>query len=316
MLRNNTFEKTAVLVDGNSIMHRAFHGLGKHFAPTHNGEPVGMIYGFASILLNAIEHFRPEILIATFDTKEKTFRHEIDPEYKANRSTTPEEFYTQIPMVFDFLDHCGIPMLKQPGFESDDLIGTLATITPTQFAVKILSSDMDFTQLLTEQVSLVKLMTQVKDAPEYGPAETFARYGVTPAQMVDFKAITGDSSDNYKGITGVGAKTAQKLMTEFLSLDGIYQNLDAIASDKVRQKFIDQKEYAYHCQYLAQIKLDVPLAADFTNEFVFDFERARQFLQQFNFRALDGRLQRLQRRWEQPVKAKKIAQDDTQMALF
>jgi DNA polymerase-1 len=175
---------------------------------------------------------------------------------------------------------------------------------------------MDFTQLLSEQVRLVKLMTQVKNAPEYGPAETFARYGVSPAQMVDFKAITGDSSDNYKGIEGIGPKTAQKLMEEYLTLDGIYANLDHVGSEKIRNKFIDQKEYAYHCQYLAQIKIDVPLAADFENNFVFDFERASQFFQRYNFRALDGRLQRLQRQWEQPIKPQKIQQEDTQMALF
>lgn len=317
MLGNNTFEKTAVLVDGNAVMHRAFHGLGKHFAPTHNGQPVGMIYGFASILLNAIEHFRPEVLITTFDTKEKTFRHEIDPAYKANRSKTPEEFYEQIPLVYEMLEHFSVPTLKQPGFESDDLIGTLATGAPEQFAVKILSSDMDFTQLLTDQVRLVKLMTQVKNSPEYGPAETFARYGVTPAQMVDFKAITGDSSDNYKGIAGVGPKTAQTLMDNYKTLDGIYENLNAILSEKIRQKFIDQKEYAYHCQYLAQIKLDVPLVADFTNEFKFDFERAGDFFRRFDFRALDGRLQRLERKWSEPLKKKKIEEEGVeQLALF
>ena len=189
---------TFVVIDGNSIMYRAYHGVGKGFVPVWNEMPVGMVYGFALTLIHTLDHFRPDSLAITFDTKEKTFRHQMCPEYKAQRTAAPDDFYPQIPLIHELADCFQIKTLAQPGFESDDLIGSLVQLVPDDLAVRIVSLDLDFTQLLTERIKLVKVRGKIADSPIYGPEETIARFGVRPDQMVDFKAITGDSSDNFK----------------------------------------------------------------------------------------------------------------------
>jgi len=314
MLKN----KTLVLIDGNAAMHRAYHGVNKNFNPTWNNMPVGMVYGFASTLLHTIDHFRPDLLVVTFDTKEKTFRHEMDEAYKAQREKAPDDFYAQIPLLDELLSAFALPTLKLPGYESDDIIGTLAVRAEEEFQVRIISGDLDFTQLVNERIRLVKFAGKIDQSPEYGPAETLARYGVTPAQMIDFKAITGDSSDNYKGIAGVGPKTAEKLMKSFKSLDGIYENLDQIESDKIRQKLINQKDYAYHCQKLAEIHKEVPVEFNFDQSFNFAPESTVAFFEKMGFRALVGRYQRLVRNYSNPLSAKTTQKQpqEEQLSLF
>lgn len=310
--------KTLVLLDGNALMHRAYHGVNKNFLPTWNSMPVGMVYGFASMFLNIVDFYHPDLLVITFDTKEKTFRHKMDENYKAHREKAPDDFYAQIPILNEFLDAIKVPVLRCPGYESDDIIGTLAVKAQEDFSVKILSGDLDFTQLVNENITLVKLAGKLDASPEYGPAEVIARYNVTPEQMIDFKAITGDSSDNYKGIEGVGPKTAEKLLNEYDSLEGIYKSIDNLAPEKLQEKFKSGKDYVFHCQKLAEIEKNVPIECDFDQRFEFQEESTNAFFQKMNFRALENRFQRILRSYEKGsgVSKKSTQKSEEQMSLF
>jgi len=324
MLNDNKNPRNLVLIDGNAIMYRAYYGVNKNFVPTLDGMPVGMVYGFSSILLNIIEHLNPTNLVITFDCKEKTFRHKMDENYKAHRKPAPDDFYPQMPYIEKMVEAFRIPSFKMPGFESDDLIGSLAT----KFAgnenldqTYIVSGDLDFTQLVSDRVKLLKVTGRISDSPVYGPAEVMARYGIEVSQMVDFKAITGDSSDNYSGISGVGPKTAQKLLEKFKTIDGIYANLEDIEPVKLREKFRENKDYLYHCQKLAAIKTDIEVGYDFSQEFDLDIDSIDEFFEKMGFRALRGRLQRMNNNGSQDFKSaqkssSKKCPSGEQMSLF
>lgn len=322
MLNDNKIPRNFVLVDGNAIMYRAYYGVNKNFVPTLNGMPVGMVYGFSSILLNIIEFLSPEHLVITFDCKEKTFRHKMDEKYKAHRKPAPDDFYPQMPYIEKMVEAFSIPSFKKPGFESDDLIGSLANFAGnSEFMTYIVSGDLDFTQLVSDKVKLLKVTGRISDSPIYGPAEVMARYGIEVFQMIDFKAITGDSSDNYSGVPGVGPKTAQKLLEKFKTIDGIYSNLEEIESVRIREKFRENKDYLYHCQKLAAIKTDIKMDFDFSRDFVFDVEKIDEFFGEMEFRALRGRLLKMNKNSDQFFKidqnnSSKEAPLERQMSLF
>ena len=312
-MKNNTL----VLLDGNALMHRAYHGTKKGFNPSFEGMSVGMVYGFGSTLLSVLEFLDPESLVVTFDTKEKTFRHKIDENYKAHREKAPDDFYPQLPILEEMLEFGGFLTLKLPGFESDDLIGTLATKFRENFEnIFIVSGDLDFTQLVDEKIKLVKLSGNIENSIQYGPAEVLARFGVSPAQMIDFKAICGDSSDNYKGIEGIGPKGAEKLLKEFQSISSILENIDTL-DEKISRKIVPQKDYLLHCQKLAEIYCDCPIGLAEIPKLEISEDRLLEFLQKMNFYALENRFQRFFRGEKPPVKvAPKPNTDNQQMSLF
>ena len=285
------------------------------------GVKVGMVYGFASMLLHIIHHFRPDGLIVSFDTKEKTFRHEADENYKAQREKAPDDFYIQIPYIYELLESFEIPVLKMPGFESDDIIGTLAhNADDKEHDVKILSGDLDFLQLISDNVSLVRFNGPIEQQIPYGPKEALSRYGITPDQMIDYKAIIGDSSDNFKGIMGIGPKTATKLLQEFGTLEKIYEHLDELAP-KVSEKFSTQKNQALHCKMLATIKIDVPVEFDLDAKFELRPDKSIAFLEKMEFRSLVNRFHRLNTNLDQPRKVEQKKKptkgdDEEQLALF
>ncbi|MCF7847034.1 MAG: hypothetical protein K9M51_03310 [Candidatus Gracilibacteria bacterium] len=322
MLENKSSPKTLILLDGNALMHRAYHGLNKHFVPVLDGEPVGMVYGFASTLLNAINYFQPDLLVVTFDTKEKTFRHEMDHEYKAHRVAAPDDFYAQIPRVFALLESFELPVLKAPGFESDDLIGTLTLqAVDRNFDVKILSGDLDFTQLVSDRVKLVKLNGKIEAAPVYGPEEVESRYGLKPEQMVDFKAIVGDSSDNYAGVPGIGPKTAEKLLQQFGTLQNVWQQIESVEPASLQKKLLQHKDQVEHCQSLAGIHTDVPVEFDWEAAFHFAEEKTDAFFEKMKFHSLRNRYQKLIKKYDQkknsvPKKSSGKPSPEEQMSLF
>ncbi len=311
--------KNLVLIDGNALMHRAYHAV--KFAPMYEGKPIGMVYGFSSMLINIIEIFRPDVLFIAFDTKEKTFRHEMDENYKAHREKADDEFYDQIPLIFECVDHFEIPVLSLPGYEADDIIGTLAVSGSGQgFSVKILSGDLDFLQLASDRIKLVKPNGKIQDSLIYGAEETYARYGVTPEQIVDYKAMVGDSSDNYKGIPGCGPKTASLLLQEYGSLTNIYANLDLL-KPKLKDKFETYRNDAFHCQKLARIKLDVPVDYSFDTPFCFVSDKTLMFLEKMKFVSLVSRYQRVINNYEHSdnveQKSESVsATDSLQMSMF
>lgn len=305
--------KQILLVDGNALMHRAYHGVKRGFNPVYNGMPIGMVYGFASTILRAIDFLNPDILFVTFDTKEKTFRHTADTEYKAHREKAPDDFYPQVPYIDEFLEAFEIPSFRLPGYESDDLIGTMAKKAESDgFSTTILSGDMDFLQLVSDRIHLLKLNGALEQSPQFGPAEAEEKLGVSLSQVVDFKALTGDASDNYKGIGGLGPKTAQKLLTQFGSIAGIYEHIDELP-EKWKIKFEDQKEYLMHCQMLAKIAIDVPVEFSWDDTFHWAPETSVAFFEKMNFYALKRRYESiLKENGVEPTEKK----DEAQASLF
>lgn len=309
--------KNVVLIDGNALMHRSYHGVGRGFVPMHNTMPVGMVYGFASTLLNIIRVRNPEVLCVTFDTPEKTFRHEMDEDYKAHRTKAPDDFYPQLPFIFELLEAFSIPTFSVPGYESDDIIGTLAVQSePYDWNVHIMSGDFDFLQLINERIRFLKFNGKIEDSPEYTPEETFEKFGVYPSQIIDFKALTGDSSDNYKGVQGMGPKTAAKLLSEFGSLDSIYQNLEKLP-EKWKTVFKTEKETILHCQKLATIHCDIPLEYDYSDSFSFVPDQSLSFFEKMNFGALASRYKSLYKKSIQlNGKNQPLINDPSQLSLF
>jgi len=294
-------QKKLVLIDGNALMHRAYHGMNRGFTPAlSDGTPVGMVYGFCSTVLWLLPLFRPDHFVVTFDTKEKTFRHDADENYKAQRTKAPDDFYPQVPHIERFLDAMNVPILKAPGYESDDIIGTLVTRAQAMnFESKIISADMDFLQLCDASTTLVKPQGQ-GDPVVYTHETVTEKYGVTVEQFVDYKAIMGDASDNYKGVAGIGPKGAQKLIAEFGSIDNIYKNIDQIP-EKIQQKLMTDKEYLLHCQYLAAIHCDVPIDHDITQNYHIHHAAPEDFFVNMRFSALHRRWKKLLLAWDAPV---------------
>lgn len=314
-------KNSVVIIDGNAVMHRAYHGINQGFVPMWNQMPVGMVYGFSSILLAIIEHLLPEHIMVAFDTKEKTFRHNLDKEYKAHRTPTPDDFYAQIPLLEELLQAFHIPFFKAPGFEADDICGTLAVLAEKKgFDVRIVSGDLDYSQLLNEKIHLVKLNGKIDQSPIYGPAEVKARFGVDPKQMIDFKALVGDSSDNFKGLSGCGPKTATEWIQLWGNIDAIFDHKDDF-SIRWREKLVAEENYIRQCKRLAKIKTDVPVEPDWNTTFDIPEESVRTFFDKMNFRSLGMRLLKLNNKLEQGLfieqkKVSKKSNEEEQLSLF
>lgn len=286
-----------------------------------DGMPVGMVYGFCSTLLRAIEFFTPEYMAVTFDTKEKTFRHDMDENYKAHRTAAPDDFYPQLPFIFESVKAMGLPNFAMPGFESDDIIGTLATQADEKgFDVRILSGDLDFLQLVTDKTKLVKFNGKIENSVHYGPQETVARYGIKPNQMVDFKAIVGDSSDNYKGVPGIGPKTAATLLQKYETIDSLYENLENL-KPALKEKLVSSLDDLTLCRKLAAIHTDLDVHISEITRFGFSEDETVQFFEKMKFFALVSRFKILNNNYEQIknkehiLQTKKVDNKD-QMSLF
>ncbi len=250
--------KKILVIDGNSILNRAFYGVRP--LSTHTGIPTNAVFGAVNIITRQLDALKPDYAAVTFDLKAPTFRHKIYAEYKAGRRPTPEDLLAQFPHFKDVLRAMGLHVLEMPGYEADDIQGTVAAYTkilPDTHAY-VLSGDRDLFQLIGDHTTVLYAGTETVafDREKFG--EKYP--GITPEQFVDLKALMGDSSDNIPGVTGVGEKTALKLMSTFGSLDGIYDNIDDPSIAKgVREKLIVSRENAYLSQTLARIMTDVPL---------------------------------------------------------
>ena len=254
-----------LLIDGNSIMNRAFYGIPD--MTTNDGRHTNAIYGFLNIILKVIEEEQATHICVAFDLKKKTFRHEMYEAYKGTRKGMPEELHEQMPRIKEILQAMHIRIVEQEGFEADDLIGTLSKKGEREgFAVTILSGDRDLLQLATDTV-LVRIpktkhgKTEVEDYYAKNVVET---YGVTPLIFIDMKGLMGDTSDNIPGVPGIGEKTAAKLLAEYGDLDGVYAAVDSMKASKMKQNLIENKDLAYLSKTLATIKLDCPIPFEFS----------------------------------------------------
>jgi len=288
-------KKRLIVIDSNSIIHRAYHALPP--LTTKKGELVGAVYGFLLVFLKAIKEFKPDFVIACFDVKGPTFRHEKYQEYKAKRPKAPDELYQQIPKVKEVLEAFNVPIYEKQGFEADDIIGTIAKLAPQKQAFPeietiIISGDSDNLQLINPQTKVYTLRKGVKDTVLYDEAMVAQKYeGLTPKQLIDYRALRGDPTDNIPGVPGIGEKTATALIKEFGTLEKVYDNLSLI-NTKTREKLIQHKEQAFFSRELAEIYKNVPL--DFNLQECrwenYDKEKAAQALKNLDFYSLIPRL--------------------------
>ena len=261
--------KKLLIIDSNSIIHRAYHALPP--LTTKKGELVNAVYGFLLVFLKALKDIRPDFIAATFDTPKPTLRHKKYKEYKAKRPPAPEELYSQIPKVKEFLKAFKVLIFEKEGFEADDLIGTIATLAPRKQVLPkietiILSGDLDTLQFVNPQTKIYSLRRGVKDVVLYD--ENFVKekfQGLTPGQVLDFKALRGDPSDNIPGVTGVGEKTAISLLLKFKTLENIFKEIEEKSekgkelSPKLRENLLRYKEQAFLSKDLARLVIDAPI---------------------------------------------------------
>ncbi|MEB3292142.1 MAG: DNA polymerase I [Synechococcales bacterium] len=295
-----------LLVDGHSLAFRAYYAFAKGRdggLRTSTGIPTSVCYGFLKALLETIEAEQPDYLAIAFDLGGPTYRHDADPTYKANRAETPEDFIPDLKNLQEGLTAMQIPIVVVPGYEADDVLGTLSRHARRQgWQVRILSGDRDLFQLIDDQ-ERVKILylssTYGKSAPppkEFGIAEVQIKLGVLPSQVVDFKALCGDSSDNIPGIKGIGEKTATLLLQKYGSLNQIYTQLEQITG-AVKTKLEKGQAVAMHSQWMAQIHLDVPLTIQPTDCQLrpFEADAINAWMQKLEFRAFVGKVEKLRR---------------------
>ncbi len=263
--------KTLLAVDGNSILNRAFYGIRP--LTTKDGIPTNAVYGFVNILKKAIDSVSPDSLAVAFDMRAPTFRHKGFEGYKATRKGMPEELAVQLPYAKDCARTMGARVLEVEGYEADDILGTLSALAAENGAhAYILTGDRDSLQLIGENVT-VMLATNA-DTVMFDAQMFKDKYGITPDRFVDVKALMGDSSDNIPGVPGIGEKTAFKLISDFATLDGVYENIDdpSIKAGQ-RQKLIDGRDSAYLSKWLATIIKDAPIGVTASELENFDSDR-------------------------------------------
>lgn len=285
-----------MIIDGHALIHRSFHALPTTLT-TKDGQVVNAVYGFTSFLLKAFLEFKPEYVALTLDHKGPTFRHEEYTEYKGTRTAAPDELYEQIPIVKQVAKVLDIPIFELAGFEADDLIGTITKRAEeeTEFESYIVTGDMDSLQLVSPQTKVYAMSRGLNDSTTYDEAQVKIKYGLTPNQIVDYKALRGDVSDNIPGVKGIGEKTATELLQNFKNLDGVYEAAEK-DSPKIKPRIIEllktYKEDAYLSQSLATIKRDISLKINWEDLRLnsFDLKKATALFSELEFRSLISKL--------------------------
>ncbi|MFH1086813.1 MAG: 5'-3' exonuclease H3TH domain-containing protein, partial [Chloroflexota bacterium] len=279
-----------MLIDGHALAYRAYHAIPPLTAPT--GEPTNATFGYANMLLKAIDDYQPDYVVATFDVG-ATFRHMEYTAYKATRAETPSDLGAQFGRIQELTELLGIPIYALAGYEADDLLGTLARQAEAQgLETIIVTGDSDTFQLITPHVRVLVPRRTLGDVMLYDEAAVRERYGLEPAQLIDYKALTGDTADNIPGVKGVGAKTATQLLQEHGSLEGIYAHLDQVKSARFRAALEEGRADAEMSRHLVQIVRDVEVQLDLSASVWghFDRDKTMALLRALGFHSLAGRL--------------------------
>lgn len=289
-----------VLIDGNAILHRAYHALPPLTAP--DGSVVNAVYGFASILLRLFNDLKPTHMAVAFDRPEPTFRKKMLKSYQAQRPEMEDTLVSQIPKVQDMVRAFGIPMYDAAGFEADDVLATLSSQCQMLNAkcqideTIIVTGDRDILQLVSDRVKVFMPTKGLSEGKLFGESETNERMGVMPDQIPDLKALMGDPSDNYPGVAGIGPKTAIGLIDTYGSVRKLYDQGErgnwGDVGETIKAKLLAGKESAFLSKDLATIRTDAPVKADFDKMRVatLDTPEARGKLEEFNFQSLVRRL--------------------------
>ncbi len=252
--------KKIVLIDGHSILNRAFYGLPD--MTTSKGEHTNAVLGFLSIMFKILEEEKPDYLTVAFDTHHPTFRHEMFKEYKGTRKGMPDELHAQVPVIKEVLKAMKITVIEKPGIEADDILGTLATKAEAAGdRVSVISGDRDLLQLASEMIKIriPKTKRTGTEIEDYLAVDVYNTYHVTPKQFIDLKGLMGDSSDNIPGVPGIGEKTAGKLIEAYQSIENIYEHIEELAPGKVTNSLKENRDLAFMSKELATIKVDCEL---------------------------------------------------------
>ncbi|OGF98702.1 hypothetical protein A3D78_04530 [Candidatus Gottesmanbacteria bacterium RIFCSPHIGHO2_02_FULL_39_14] len=280
-----------VLIDGHAILYRAYHALPP--LTTSKGVPSGAVYGFISILLKTINDLKPTNLAVAFDRREPTFRKKLFADYQVQRPKMEENLVSQVDLMHSLIKTMGIAVYELAGFEADDVIGTLAeqVVKGEKSEVIVVTGDRDLLQLVTERIRIYMPVKGISEAKLFGKNEVVEKYGVLPSQVVDYKALIGDQSDNYPGVAGIGPKTAENLIKKYGSLEGIYKNIDFI-EPKLKEKLTRDKEKAYLSYKLAEIVKNAPVNLDLASTKLISLDRpdVRAVFEELGFRSLITRL--------------------------
>lgn len=298
--------KKILIIDGSSLFFRAFYAL----PPLKNskGFPTNAVYGFVSMLENAVETVKPTHLAVCFDLKGKTFRHLEYEDYKANRQKMPDELGAQFPVVRKILDLMNIKVLESSKYEADDLAGSLAKIAEGEgFQSVLLTGDKDYFQLISENTLVLMTRKGITEMDIYDLKKLNEVYGLTPEEFIDLKGLMGDPSDNIPGVKGVGEKTGLKLLKEFGSIENIYQNLEQVSGKALKEKLSNDKAQAFMSKRLATIIRDVKIdyAIDDFKVEPYKLDELVELYRDYEFNTLLRRL---------PIKKESVEKKEMQMS--
>ena len=272
-----------LLVDGSGYIFRAFHALPAMTRP--DGTPVNAVYGFASMLMKLVDDVQPDCIAVIFDTSHKTFRSEIYPNYKANRSEPPDELIPQFAIVRAATEALSLPQIEARGFEADDLIATYAKLAEAcGLETVIVSSDKDLMQLIRGNISMLDPIKQRR----IGADEVLERFGVLPEKVVDVQALAGDPTDNVPGVPGIGVKTAAELINKYGDLETLLDSAEEIKQNKRRETLLNNKDKALISKKLVTLKNDAPIEMDLTDFELkkIDKDKLYKFLREMEFNRL------------------------------
>lgn len=251
-----------ILIDGMSLVFRAYHALQRTGMQSNTGEPTFAVFAFASILTSLLDKHTPDAIAVVFDTPEPTFRHELYDQYKAHRDAFPEDLVPQLGRIKQLITLMGLERVEMPGFEADDVIGTIAhRESKDGHEILCVTSDKDYFQLVNDKVKVLRPGRDVGEYELYDAVKVKEKFGVKPDHVIDVLALIGDSSDNVPGVKGVGEKTAVPLIEQFDSVENIYQRLDEIEKPSLRKKLEDSRDMAFLSKTLVTIHTDVPVDA-------------------------------------------------------
>ena len=281
-----------MLLDGYGLVYRGYFALPP--LTTSRGDLVNGVFGFASIVLRGLQDLQPDYLAVSFDLPGPTFRHEQYADYKATRTKMPDDLRDQFPKVREVVKALRIPIYEMPGYEADDVIGTITQQLDTRddLETTIVTVDLDMLQLVTPRVRLMTTRSGVENTVMYGVAKIDERYGLRPDQMIDYKALKGDPTDNIPGVPGVGEKTAAKLIRDFETLDSLYARLDEVKPEKLRDKLAEYRDQVIVGKDLSTIVRDLPVQIDLEAARLGDYDRDTvvRLFREYEFRTLIERL--------------------------
>lgn len=281
-----------VLIDGHSILNRAFYGVPD--LTNSKGQHTNAVYGFLNIMFKILEEEQTNYLVVAFDVKQPTFRHKIYEAYKGTRKPMPEELREQVPMIKEVLQAMHITIVELPGYEADDILGTLARKGEQEgLEVSLVSGDRDLLQLASEKIKIriPKTVRGVTEIEDYYTGDVVEKYGILPKQIIDLKGLMGDTADNIPGVPGIGEKTAIKILSQFETVENALKNIDEVMPNKARQNLMEYEEKARLSKVLATIQTDTPIEIKITNATIEDIynEDAYKVLKTLEFKSILSR---------------------------